>query len=170
MKKKNSLIKQLVIIILLVFSISFILLGVVLPKTLIPIAENEIYRHLSEPLKMLQSDFDKKIDTSEISYLYIFEDEIVTSDNLKDVIPVDNPIKIVKYIDDEYGKFTYKLKTYYYYTIKNNNVVKIALTDDTYIQQTKINILKANRQKKNCKRRMNWYDTQLWWNQSHRNL
>ncbi len=143
MKKKNSLTKQLVIIILLIFTISFILLGVVLPKTLIPIAENEIYRHLSEPLKFMHSDFDKNLDTSEISYIYIFDNKVLTSDNLEKVIPVNSSLDITKYITNEYGKFNYKQKTYYYYQIKTNNIIKIALTNDTYIQKTKINILKA---------------------------
>ena len=141
--KKQTLIKQLIIIILLVFSTSFIFLGVVLPKTLIPIAENNIYRHLSEPLRFIQSGFDKALTESEVAYLYIIDNKIVTSDNLSDVIKITNPITILKYTNQNYGKFSYKNKTYYYYNIKSESVTKIAITNDNYIKNTKADILKA---------------------------
>lgn len=142
--QKQTLSKQLIIIIFLVFSIAFICLGVVLPKTLIPLAENNVYRYLSEPLKFMQSNFDKDLPSSEIAYLYIIEQKIVTSDNLTEVMGFDNPLFIIKKIkNNTYGKFIYKHNTYYYYTIKTEQVTKIALTNDTYINKTKADILAA---------------------------
>ena len=132
--QKQTLSKQLIIIIFLVFSIAFICLGVVLPKTLIPLAENNVYRYLSEPLKFMQSNFDKDLSSSEIAYLYIIDQKIVTSDNLTEVMGFDNPLFIIKKI---------KNNTYYYYTIKAEQVTKIALTNDTYINKTKADILAA---------------------------
>lgn len=142
--QKQTLSKQLIIIIFLVFSIAFICLGVVLPKTLIPLAENNVYRYLSEPLKFMQSNFDKDLSSSEIAYLYIIDQKIVTSDNLTEVMGLDNPLFIIKKIkNNTYGKFIYKHNTYYYYTIKAEQVTKIALTNDTYINKTKADILAA---------------------------
>lgn len=142
--QKQTLSKQLIIIIFLVFSIAFICLGVVLPKTLIPLAENNVYRYLSEPLKFMQSNFDKDLSSSEIAYLYIIDQKIVTSDNLTEVMGFDNPLFIIKKIkNNTYGKFIYKHNTYYYYTIKADQVTKIALTNDTYINKTKVDILAA---------------------------
>ena len=142
--QKQTLSKQLIIIIFLVFSIAFICLGVVLPKTLIRLAENNVYRYLSEPLKFMQSNFDKDLSSSEIAYLYIIDQKIVTSDNLTEVMGFDNPLFIIKKIkNNTYGKFIYKHNTYYYYTIKAEQVTKIALTNDTYINKTKADILAA---------------------------
>lgn len=142
--QKQTLSKQLIIIIFLVFSIAFICLGVVLPKTLIPLAENNVYRYLSEPLKFMQSNFDKDLSSSEIAYLYIIDQKIVTSDNLTEVMGFDNSLFIIKKIkNNTYGKFIYKHNTYYYYTIKAEQVTKIALTNDTYINKTKADILAA---------------------------
>lgn len=142
--QKQTLSKQLIIIIFLVFSIAFICLGVVLPKTLIPLAENNVYRYLSEPLKFMQSNFDKDLSSSEIAYLYIIDQKIVTSDNLTEVMGFDSPLFIIKKIkNNTYGKFIYKHNTYYYYTIKAEQVTKIALTNDTYINKTKADILAA---------------------------
>ena len=142
--QKQTLSKQLIIIIFLVFSIAFICLGVVLPKTLIPLAENNVYRYLSEPLKFMQSNFDKDLPSSEIAYLYIIDQKIVTSDNLTEVMGFDNPLFIIKKIkNNTYGKFIYKHNTYYYYTIKTEQVTKIAITNDTYINKTKADILAA---------------------------
>ena len=142
--QKQTLSKQLIIIIFLVFSIAFICLGVVLPKTLIPLAENNVYRYLSEPLKFMQTNFDKDLSSSEIAYLYIIDQKIVTSDNLTEVMGFDNPLFIIKKIkNNTYGKFIYKHNTYYYYTIKAEQVTKIALTNDTYINKTKADILAA---------------------------
>lgn len=141
-KQKNSLVKQLIIIVLLVFSIVFILLGIVLPKTLIPLAEDNIYRYLSEPLKFIRSDFDSALESSEVAYLYIFDNQIAVSDNLDDLIDTKSPVILLKYFTNNYGKFTYKHKTYYYYKIQSDDNIKIALTNDSYILETKADILK----------------------------
>ena len=93
---KGNLSKQLLFIIVIVFAIVLILLGVVLPKTLIPVAEQNIYSYLSEPLKLMQSDFSKNLKSSEVAYLYIIDDQIVVSDNLYDVVAVKKPEQILK--------------------------------------------------------------------------
>lgn len=141
--QKENLSKQLYFIIILVFVIVFIGLGIVLPKTLIPVAEKNIYSYLSEPLKLMQSDFDKELTTSTVAYLYIINDQVVSSDNLPDVLNIKDTRKLIKYIKNNYGKFNYNHKTYYYYRVQINKTIKIALTDDSYIRETKEEILNA---------------------------
>ncbi|MBO5138890.1 MAG: HAMP domain-containing histidine kinase [Bacilli bacterium] len=143
MYPKGNLSKQLLFLIVIVFAIVFILLGVVLPKTLIPVAEQNIYSYLSEPLKLMQSDFSKDLKSSEVAYLYIIDDKIVVSDNLYEVVAVNNTNQIIKNTTKNYGKFIYNHKTYYYYTIRTGDITKIALTGDSYINKTKAEILRA---------------------------
>ena len=47
----------------------------------------------------------------------------------------------MKKITNEYGKIEYKHKYYYYYAIENERVKKIAITNDSYINKTKTEIL-----------------------------
>ena len=42
-----------------------------------------------------------------------------------------------------YGKFIHNHKTYYYYTLKKNNIKKIAIANNSYINMTKTSILSA---------------------------
>ena len=46
-------------------------------------------------------------------------------------------------MNESYGKFIYNHKTYYYYTLKNNEITKIAISNDLYINKTKTDILGA---------------------------
>ena len=134
--------KQLLIIVGIAFSLLFTSLGVVLPKVLIPVAEANLYNYLSEPLKFMDNDLDRKLVNTEIAYLYIADDDsILTSDNLEDIIDVSSLSELLNYFKDSYGKFEYNHKFYYYYTITNEKVVKIAITNDNYINRTKADIL-----------------------------
>ena len=143
MSYKGHLSKQLFFITGMVFVTVFLLLGIVLPKTLIPVAEKNIYSRLSEPLRVMQSDFSKESDNSLIAYLYIVDGEVVNNDNLDNVIKIDDTSKLSKYIKNDYGKFIYKHRTYYYYKLTQGSVVKIALTGDDYIQEIKGEIITA---------------------------
>ena len=133
-KPENKLSKQLIWLIGLAFVLLFILLGLVLPKMIIPVAENNLYTYLREPLKLVNTgNIDYKILDTEIAYIYVVGDEVVATDNFKDIIKVDSLNTLLNKITDTYGKFTYNHKNYYYYTIKNDRVIKIALSDDSYI-------------------------------------
>ena len=138
---KDKLSKQLLILIAIAFLILFISLGIILPKMIIPVAEKNIYNYLSEPLKLINKDLDKNIKNKDIAYIYIIDNTTVASDNFKDVINADNPKNILNNLDHTYGKFDYKHKTYYYYTIKNENIIKIALTNNNYINRIKTSML-----------------------------
>ena len=143
-KVKNKLSKQLFWLIGLAFVLLFILLGLVLPKMIIPVAENNVYAYLREPLKLVNNgNFDYKLLDTEIAYIYVVGNEVASTNNLKDIIKVDSLDTLLAKMPDTYGKFTYNHKNYYYYTIKNDRVIKIALSDDSYINKTKNAILGA---------------------------
>lgn len=141
-KLENKLSKQLIWLIAIAFALLFISLGLVLPKMIIPVAENNIYVYLSEPLKLVNTgNFDHKLLNTEIAYVYVVGDEIAATSNLNDIIKIDSFDALLSKITDTYGKFTYNRKNYYYYTIKSDKVVKIAISDDSYINKTKTAIL-----------------------------
>ena len=51
--------------------------------------------------------------------------------------------EILSYIKNDYGRFVYRNQVYYYYTLHNDNVTKIAITNDSYILKTKTDILNS---------------------------
>lgn len=140
---KRTLSQQLVSLAVIIFSLIFIGIGILIPKALLPIYEKNIYQYLKEPLLLIEDDFgNRKIET-DIAYLYITsDDDILYSDNLHTIIKT-SPTQILKNINKSYGKFKYLGKTYYYNTSYEDEIVKIALTDDSYIEQIKNDILFA---------------------------
>lgn len=139
--KNSKLSSQLLWLIGIAFVLLFTSLGVILPKMLIPVAERNIYSYLSEPLKYVDSSVDNKLLSTEVAYIYIKNDKIIYSDNLDRVIDIKNPKELVSYIREDYGKFNYNHKTYYYYTLTNETLKKIAISNDNYINKTKAAIL-----------------------------
>ena len=139
----NKLSHQLLILIIVVFLAFFITLSIVLPQVIVPSAERNIYSYLREPLEFVQSDIDTDLITTEIAYLYKIGDTVAYSENIHDIIDFKNVNDIMNAFTDNYGKFIYKNKIYYYYTLHNDDVTKIALTNDTYIEKTKQDILDA---------------------------
>ena len=131
------------IIIIVVFVFTFLLLGFILPQVVVPITEQTIYSYLRQPLEFIESDIDQDLLTTEVAYIYQLDDAVAYSDNLGEIIRFNNIDDILNKIKNEYGKFEYRHQTYYYYTLKSDNVLKIALTNDTYIEKTKHDILNA---------------------------
>lgn len=143
-KVRDKLSRQLLWLIGLAFVLLFISLGLVLPKMILPVAENNIYGYLREPLKFVNSgNLDYKLADTEIAYIYIIGNDVVTTDNLRDIIKFDDLDTLFNKMTNTYGKFTHNHKKYYYYTIKGDTGVKIALSDDSYINKTKQDILTA---------------------------
>ena len=140
---KNSLSKQLLFVVGFAFILLFISLGAILPRILIPVAENNIYNYLREPLRFYDNDMDNSLLNTEIAYLYIKEEKITTSPNINDVIHYNDIKEIIEKMNKSYGKFIYNHKTYYYYTLKTNGTLKIAISNDSYINETKASILTA---------------------------
>ena len=143
--KRNRLSKQLLSLIVIVFTIVFICLGIILPQMLIPVAEENIYNRLKEPLEVIRTDVDSKdyLNNTKVGYIYIIPNEIVISENIHSIIKYKNINNILNKIKDTQGKFKYDNQNYYYYKITNGDITKIALTNDSYINETKEDILKA---------------------------
>ena len=139
--KKMKLSSQLLWLVGIAFVLLFTSLGVVLPKMLLPVAESNLYSYLSEPLKYVDSDMDNKFLNQEVAYLYVMDKNILYSDNLDSVIQTKHPKEILDYTKENYGKFEYNHKTYYYYTLNNGDIKKIAISNDNYINKTKTAIL-----------------------------
>lgn len=140
---KNKLSRQLLTLIIVMFSVVFISIGILLPQLILPVTEQNLYNYLRQPLDFIESDIDQNLLETEVGYLYIINNQIVTSENLYDVIKVNDINALVEKIEDPYGKFTEKTKTYYYYTVRTDKITKVALTNDTYIKETKKAILDA---------------------------
>lgn len=137
----DKLSKQLLTLIVIIFGIIILFLVVVLPQMLVPVAEKNLYISLRQPLEVVPSNIDEKLIDTEIGYLYLFEDQTVLSDNLSTIIRFTRIEEVLNKMTSAYGKFIHRGKIYYYYTVTNNGVTKIALTNDTYIATIRGDIL-----------------------------
>ncbi len=143
MRFSSKLGKQLLALIIITFIIVFLMLGIILPQAVIPTVEKNVYNYLREPLEFIQADIDENLVTTEIAYLYKFGDTLAYSENIHDIIRIKNIRDILPKLTADYGKFIYRNKIYYYYTLHDNDITKISLTNDTYIEKTKQDILNA---------------------------
>jgi two-component system sensor histidine kinase CssS len=140
---KNNLSKQLLFVVGIAFLLLFISLGAILPTILIPVAESNIYNYLREPLRIYDNSTDINIQDTEIAYIYITEDSRATSVNIASVIDYENLDELLLKMTKSYGKIIVKHKTYYYYKLTNDDITKIAITNDNYINRAKTSILSA---------------------------
>ena len=144
--RKATLAEQLFVICIIIVSIMIISLGIILPNMLIPVYETNVYNYLRQPLSFLQTedDINETSINSEVAYIYISQSDTVnTSDNLIDVIDIENLNKLFAKLDltKDNGKFKYKRHEYYYVTEVFNNRMRIAITNDSYIEKMKKSIL-----------------------------
>ena len=140
---KNNLSKQLLFVTSIAFLLLFISLGAILPRILIPVAESNLYSYLREPLRMYDQESETSLKDTEIAYIYITDTNVMPSTNMKELIDYNNLDDLLIKMTKSYGKFVYKYKNYYYYTLNENNIKKIAITNDSYINKTKTSILTA---------------------------
>mgnify|MGYP004457255785 CR=1 FL=1 len=139
--RKPNLTEQLLFICIVIVVIIIISLGIILPRNLLPIYEDNLYNYLGESLNILDSPENSKIN-SEVAYIYVNNENIYISNNLNKVIGLDSHKEILSKINKEEGKFLYNKKVYYYSTITSNNTKKIALTGSSYINDMRISIFK----------------------------
>ena len=139
--RKPNLTEQLLFICIVIVVIMIISLGIILPRNLLPIYEDNLYNYLGESLNILDSPENSKIN-SEVAYIYVNNENIYISNNLNKVLGLDSPKEILSKINKEEGKFLYNKKVYYYGTITSNNTKKIALTGRSYINDMRISIFK----------------------------
>ena len=140
--KKLTLTEQFLFICIAIIVIVIISLGMVLPRTLLPVYEENLYNYLNQSLNLLEKPENNRVD-SEIAYIYIDDDKnVFVSSNLSDVINVKNVNDILDNINNHEGKFITLKKVYYYYTDKAGGMSKIAITSDSYINSMRKEILK----------------------------
>lgn len=122
---KDPLSKQLLTITAVIFAIVFFSLGILLPNTLQPTYERTIYQYLKQPLDLIDHGTFESSIRSDVAYIYISSNnEIIASDNFERIVGKASIKRILKNIKDEYGKFTYLGKNYYYNTSYNNSSIK----------------------------------------------
>ena len=140
--KKLTLTEQFLLICVSIIIIVIVSLGMVLPKTLLPVYEENLYNYLNQSLNLLEKPENNRVD-SEVAYIYIDNDKnIYISNNLSDVINIKSTSEILKNINDSEGKIVRGKKVYYYYTSKTDVMTKVAITTDSYINSMKKEILK----------------------------
>ena len=142
MKLKHNLYRQLLMVALLMFMTIYISVAIVIPKTLVPIYEKNIYSYLKNPLDVVRNDFNAGKIESSIAYIDVSDENTYYSSNLKEIIDLDIE-QILSKINDNSGKFTYHKKTYYYNTKKEASGYKVAITDDSYIREMKTDLFKT---------------------------
>ena len=140
MKLKHNLYRQLITIVLIMFALIYISVAIILPKTLIPIYEKNIYFNLKIPLDVVQSNVSNSTLEDNIVYLFVKDSIITTTNNLPEIINLPAN-QILEKINSEYGKFTYRGKVYYYNTKSDSNGYKVAITNNNYVSQMKADIL-----------------------------
>ena len=139
--KKPTLAEQLLLICALIIIIVIISLGIILPKALLPIYEQNLYNYLDSSLELLEKPDNTTIDI-DIAYIFVDEDNILVSSNLKKIIKTDDTSKIIENIKSNRGNFNYKNRIYYYSTYKKDNIKKIAITGSGYINSMKADVLR----------------------------
>lgn len=138
---RHNLFRQFVSIGIILFGIVFLSLGLVLPRVLLPIYEKNIYNYLKQPLEFI--DYESKLNNELGNVAYIFTtpmNNIIVSENFNEVINI-NPNKILENIKGDFGKTKVDGKIIYYYKSIGENISKIAIIDDTYINQIKKDVL-----------------------------
>lgn len=134
---KFKLSHQLLSIIIITFSMILISIGIILPNSMLPIYEKNLYNYLKQPLDFVDKDINTNIISTEIGYIYIYNNTISYSDNFKSLVKTNNINNIIGLIDKQYGNFYYLGKKYYYYTSGKDSVRRIAITNDSYIKESK---------------------------------
>ncbi len=137
---KLSLYKQLLAIIILIVAIIFIILLLILPKRLLPIYEERVYRSLRQSLIVSRNDIGNAMGY-DIGYIYVYNNTIYVSGNITDIINLDTD-KIIAKATNSYGKFNYNSKTYYYSTYRDLNYYKIAITTNNYVNEVRKDVFK----------------------------
>jgi len=138
-KLRHPVFLQLITVTVFISIIIFLSLSVILPQSLVPVYENEIYYYLEEPLRLID---DGEVSLSdEVAYLFLNEDKkITTTANFENIIGADINF-ILSHIDSDKGKFRYNGEVFYYGTSYDDYVTKIAITDSRLISHLKSEII-----------------------------
>ena len=83
---KSKLSRQLLMMIAISFGIIFLSLGIVLPNSMLPIYEKNLYHYLKQPLDFVDEGIVENAITSQIGYIYIYNQTISYSDNFQELV------------------------------------------------------------------------------------
>ncbi len=131
---QNKLGRQLILILVIVFDIILITAGVLLPNVLKPIYEDNIYNFLKSPLGIVGENLEGNNINSEMTYIFEKENRIYTSDNYNEIVELD-PLVFKDKLTGTYGNFSYNNNTYYYYSMMDEDVFKVTITNKTYLNK-----------------------------------
>lgn len=134
---QSKLSRQLILVVVLSCCIILLSLGVVLPKSMLPLYEKNLYHYLKQPLELVAEDVEDNPISNEIAYIYMYDDMISVSENLETIVKHVDVYRLTNYFTEKYGKFVYKAHVYYYYTSEVDSVMRVALTNDSYIKQSR---------------------------------
>ena len=116
---------------------------ILLPRLLLPIYEKNIYEYLKKPLELIDIDINSNdnVTSSDVAYIYIKNNgDIVTSSNYSNIINASYDIVLEK-MDNEYGKFYFQGRNYYYYTMSVNGDYRVSISTNNYILEIRKDIL-----------------------------
>ena len=133
---ENKLGRQLLLILVITFDIILVTVVFLLPRMLSPIYEAGIYNSLKGPIDMIGSNLEGSNISREVAYLYMVDDDIYTSKNYGKVVNIDKKT-LLSLLEGEFGNFDYNGKTYYFYSTKANNELRVALANETYLSKVK---------------------------------
>ncbi len=139
--KKPTLTEQLLLICGFVVIIVVISLGIILPRFLLPVYEENLYGFLDNSLELYGTDETGKVLT-DVVYIYTDENNIYVSGNYGNLLDDAKIESIIENINDNHGKFVIKKKVYYYSMKEKSNIQRIAITGSRYINYMKAEILK----------------------------
>ena len=133
---ENKLGRQLLLILVITFDIILVTVVFLLPRMLSPIYEAGIYNSLKGPIDMIGSNLEGSNISREVAYLYMVDDDIYTSKNYGKVVNIDKKT-LLSLLEGEFGNFDYNGKTYYFYSTKANNELRVAIANETYLSKVK---------------------------------
>lgn len=139
---QHNLYRQIITIVFVIFAIMYVSLAIILPKALTPIYEKNIYLTLKTPLDVIHHNLSDNEIKNEIGYIYVKNGVVNSSNNLSSVIKLSTS-QILEKINSEYGKFTYRGRNYYYNTEADSHSYKVAITNDSYVEQMRADIWKS---------------------------
>lgn len=137
---ENKLGRQLLLILVITFDIILITILFLLPSMLSPIYESGIYNSLKSPIDLVDSNLSGNDISRDVAYLYIENNKILTSKNYDTIIGIDK-IELLSQLTKEFGNFKYKGETYYYYTFKDDNSLRVSITNETFLSNIKNDLM-----------------------------
>jgi len=136
---KINLRTQLFGIFLFIFLILTFIILFVLPKTLLPVYEENLYNYLHQPHEYKDTE-DLNID--DIAIVFISDGKYFASENYDEIIM--SPVSaILENIDTMNGKIEVDNETYYFVRSIGPYGYRITITNSNYIEEMNVKFLKA---------------------------